>query len=460
MSLWLKSHLLTVVAAVVVALAVGVASARVHDVALLVALGVLAVGVVATDPMLLVSFAVPAVLLMARAGGVLSVSDVVLAGSTVVAMFLLRGHNMRSMAPLVWGGMAYLAAALPTTILNPYSQNIVEWVHELVLVLGSLAVGYAIGRFGRARLAIGMYVIGCVGIAVAAVVVGFVMLAHHKGFGPAYLPQLDKNLIGSVLAAAIIIVYARPAWFSLSGVWSWTAMLVCAGGLFASESRQAMIGLAAGLLVIAVRRRPDTGRFPRLPWLAAIPIIIAVWGMVDSQLESDNQFNSAYQRLSWYAESYTIWKKSPVFGVGLRWWYTNRFGAGFQPPNAEYEALTTVGVVGMLGFFTMFIVALVALWRLDPWYGTVGVAIVFSKLVAAQFDLYWVAGQASFLWLIAGICYGALRADKERMRSEGIPGLPRPAGRTRIETRPSSRRPADRRRHRPAVASREVRSST
>lgn len=448
------------VAMIVVALAVGVVSVRVHDLALLVGFAVLAVGIVVTDPMLLVSFAVPAVLLMARVGGLLSVSDVVLAGSTVVAMFLLRGHSMRAMAPLVWGGIAYLAAALPTTILNPYAQNIIEWVHEVVLVLGSLAVGYAIGRFGRARLAVGMYILGCAGIAVAAIIAGFVMLAHHHGFGPVYLPQLDKNLIGSALAAAIIILYARPAWFALPTAWSWATILLCAGGVFASGARQAMIGLAAGLLVVALRRRPETGKFPRLPWVAAIPIIVAVSVLVNAQLGSDNKFNSASQRLTWYGDSYNLWLKSPIFGVGLRWWYTGRFGLGFQPPNAEFESLTTVGAVGLIGFFTMFIVGIVALWRLDPWYGTVGVAIVFSKFVAAQFDLYWVAGQASFLWLIAGICYGALRADKERMRVSGVYGLPTPVGRMRIDAPRPVRHPGRRGTPRRIPVSREVRSST
>lgn len=418
-----------VVGVLLVAIAMGVVSVTSQDYAVLVACVVLAAGLIFVDPVLIVVLAPVATLLMSRVGGALSVSDVVLAAGMLVALVMFRARGLRDMAPLLWAGTFYLATAVPTLILNRYSANVVEWLHEVVLVLGSMVVGYTIGQRGRARQAVGIYVVACVGIAIAAAIVGLYMLATGQGFGPVYLPMLDKNLIGGVLAATIVIVYGRPAWFPISRRLGWFVIAVSALGLMASGARQAIIGAVAGLVVLSLRPRPDTGRRPKLVWIVGIPAVIFVLTLVNDQLTSDNAFNSANQRLNWYADTIGVWLTSPVFGVGLRWWYTSRFNVAFQPPNAEFEVISSVGVVGLIGFLVMFIVGMVALWRINPAYGMVGVAIIGTRFAAGQFDLYWVAGQSSFLWIIAGICYGALAYDRAQ-------------GREQFATRPAARRGA------------------
>lgn len=398
------------IAVLVVGVGIGVMSggvAEYGDYAVLAALAVLAVGVAVAAPKLLIALALPSTLLMARVGGILSISDFVLALATVLSFTVIKGRDLLPMRALMWAGVAYIAASLPAVILNPYSANVVEWVHEVVLILGSMVVGFTIGRSGQAALSAGIYTIACVGIAIAATVAGVYQLATEGSFGPVYLPELHKNTIGGALAVAIVLLYARPAWFRWPRLLSWVAIGACVVGIAASGSRQGMVGAVVGLLVVALRRNPETGRIRVVPWLAAIPIAIAVFTLVDDQLAEDNQFNSAYQRLDWYAQTVEIWRESPVFGVGLRWWYTGQYAA-FQPPNAELEVLSSVGVVGLIGFLVMFLVAAIALWRLDPAYGTVGVAVVATRFTQGQFDLYWVAGQASLLWIVAGICYGAV----------------------------------------------------
>lgn len=404
---------------VIVAGVVGVLSAGDANIAMLIAFGVLGAGLAVVDPMLVVALALPATLLMARVGGLLSVSDFVLAAATVLSLVFVPAREMVPLRTLIWAGVAYLAAALPTTVLNPFGANIVEWIHEAVLVIGSLVVGFAIGRSGRTRLAVGVYIWACIGIAIAATIVGVFTLATEGTFGPVYLPELHKNTIGGALAAALVILYGRPAWFRWPLLWSWVAIGACGVGILASGSRQGMVGAIVGMLVISLRRRPETGRFPKLAWIAAIPVTIAVMTLVEDQLSEDNPFNSAYQRLDWYAQSIEIWLQSPIFGVGLRWWYTGEYAA-FQPPNAELEVLTSVGVVGLIGFLAMFLIAIVALWRIDPAYGTVGVAIIMTRFTQGQFDLYWVAGQASFLWIIAGICVGSLALDRLRAERDAL----------------------------------------
>lgn len=412
--------------------------AQSSDYAVLAALGVLATGVSIAAPQLMIALALPATLLMARVGGLLSVSDLVLALATLLSFTVIKGRELLPMRALMWAGMAYIVASLPTVVLNPYGANAMEWMHEVVLILGSMVVGFTIGKSGTAALSAGLYVLACVGIGIAATLAGVVMLATQGSFGPVYLPELHKNTIGGALAVAVVMLYARPAWFRWRPGVALAAIAICVVGIAASGSRQGMVGAVIGLLVVALRRHPETGRIRALPWIAAIPVAIAVFTLVDDQLAEDNQFNSAYQRLDWYAQTIDIWLNSPVFGVGLRWWYTGQYAA-FQPPNAELEVLSSVGVVGLIGFLVMFIVAIVALWRLDPAYGTVGVAVVATRFTQGQFDLYWVAGQASLLWIVAGICYGALaRREAATGAGEQLPRLadlpPRLGSRERVRT--------------------------
>lgn len=415
-----------VAALLAVAAALGVLSASQTSLAVIGAILLLLVGVGALDLGYLVVLAAPATLVMVRAGGFLSISDVVLAGATVVALVLARAAEMLTLQPLIWAGIVYGATLIPTLVLNQYAANTVEWAHELVLVIGSLVVGWVIGRRGQARGAIGLYVAGCAGIAIAAIIAGLLSLGSTGKFGPVYLPYLHKNLIGDSIAVAIVIAYARPRWLG----WGWRLtlplMLLFATGLAASGARQAIISAVVGLAVVNLRGRVSDMRRSRLIWVALIPAAVMVVRTVSTQLHSGNEFNSTSQRLTWFGDSIHIWQHSPLFGVGLRWWYTPRFGMSFQPPNAEFEMLTSAGIVGVAGFLTLFTVATWNLAKLDPAYGTVALAVVTVRFAQGQLDLYWVAGTSSLLWIIAGIVHGLAYRDAER-RSDPVLPPPEPA---------------------------------
>lgn len=432
--------------AVVIGVALGVLSANSALLALVVGVVVLFAGVAARDYTIIPVLAVPATLVLTRVGGALSVSDIVLALASVVSLFALRGRGSSVLRPLIWAGVFYLATAIPTQLLNPYAANAVEWAHELFLVLGSLIVGFVIGRADRARLALTLYVVACCGIGVVTIVVALVTFVHTKEFQPVFLTDLNKNTIGGMLGAAAVIAFARPVWLRWTPAWSWLVVIICSLAVVAAQSRQGLVGEIVGILIVSIRARPQTGRRIRIVWLAAIPGVAWVISELTSQLASDNQFNSAHQRVDWYAQSFQIWMKSPIFGVGMRWWYTDHFAGkfdAFQPPNAELEVLTTVGVFGLIGFLTLFAVAGWYLWKMDPVYGTVGVAVVAMRFTQAQFDLYWVAGQASLLWIVAGICYGVKALDDDRKaRGEPLAWELPPSPRSRIRwRRPPARGP-------------------
>jgi hypothetical protein len=412
---------IAVLTLLVVALGIGVLSAASAEIALYVACAILLVGVAAFDSSLLPVAALPATMVVARVGGILTVSDLILAAAALVALFMLRGHGGMSVQPLVWSGVVYLAFLIPTLILNPYAANYIEWFHELFLVIGSMIVGFVIAREGKARIALGLYLLVCAGVGVASAFTAVVAFAQVGSFQPVYLGDLGKNTIGGMLAIGVVIAVARPTWVDWSRRFAWSMAALCAIGVFASQSRQGMIGAVVGLIIVSLRPRLRDARRGRLAWLISIPVVTFVIIQVNTQLSSGNPFNSANQRLTWFAESVTIWQTAPVFGVGLRWWYTDRFGVNFQPPNAEFEMLTSGGIVGVIGFLLMFAVAAWHLSRLAPAFGTIALAVLATRFTQAQFDLYWVAGQASVLWIIAGISYGAREHDRAAVDGPVLP---------------------------------------
>jgi hypothetical protein len=133
----------------------------------------------------------------------------------------------------------------------------------------------------------------------------------------------------------------------------------------------------------------------------------AVALVVKDQFQTGNEFNSLFQRLHWFADSVKIWQHDYLFGVGLRWWYTDRFPVRFQPPNAEAEVLSSAGLVGLAGFLVLMIGAVWILWRVDATYGVLASVVVLSRLVQGQLDLFWVGIQVTVPFVIAGVCLGA-----------------------------------------------------
>ena len=379
-----------------------------------------------TEPATLPVLALPAIIVVERVGGGadgeggvnLSVSDLVLFTAFWAAL-LLRTHPVsRELRALLWFSAFYQATTLFTVLVNPYTANVVEWFHAWLLVSGALLVGWTIGRAGRGNVALGLFLWAAAVCAVAALAQALGALADSGTWTPVYLEwplEMHKNLLGGVLATAALVVYQRPTWLGWSTLWTVPAFCLFAAGLLVSQSRQAILGLAVVMFVVVLRREP--GRRHRSPvvLVAIVAALALVWSTTSSQLNDGNEFNSAHQRLAWYADSLRLWQDQPFFGAGLRWWTTGRTSYGFQPPNAELEVLTSAGVVGLVGFLVMFVGILVVLWRMNPAYGTLAFCAVLGRFVQGQLDLFWVAAQVPMPFLVAGICVGAMaRQDEQR----------------------------------------------
>jgi hypothetical protein len=384
-----------------------------------IALLVIGASVTQNKPMAIALMALPALFIVERVGlggVVLSVSDVVLAAAFGTAVLLGTRPYSRPLRQLLWLNLFYQFTTLFTVIVNPYAANTVEWFHAWLLLSGALVVGWALGRGGHARLAL-LLIVGtaCV-IAVGTLITGLIQYASGD-FGAVYplvpLP-MHKNFAGTAMAFAAVVAYANPEWMSWSRNWARAAFWLLIIAILMTQSRQALIGLIVAIVLVAARG--GTRGHSRFILLLVIPGIWLVSVMVIEQIESQNQFNSVFQRLRWFREVYALWKLSPVFGHGLRYWYTDTT-APFQPPQAEMEMLASAGVVGLIGFVVMWIGIIFVLWHVDPRYGTLALAVTLSRLVQGQFDLFWVAAQVSIPFVIAGICLGAKAWDESRART-------------------------------------------
>jgi len=398
------------------------------------ALVVLALGITAAQPAAVPLLTMPVLVVVARisVGGIgLSISDAALLGATLAAVVFAPRPYSPPLRALLWLSALYQVATLFTVFANPFTENIVEWFHAWMLVAGALIAGWAVGRGGFARLGLSLLLGAMLALAIITIVEGALQYAAGN-FSPLYVSwpyEMHKNFVGTVLGFGAVIAYANPGWMGWPRRWALTTFWTMAAGLLFTQSRQAIIGLGVALVLIALRggRSPagsgtePTGvtngerrrRRSRLILLAVVPALVLVGTLVKDQVEEGNQFNSVFQRIRWFEETLEFWAESPWVGHGLRFWTAGR-GLGYQPPNAELEVLASAGIIGLAGFVLLMGGALVILWRLDPVYGTLGLALLLSRLVQSQLDLFWVAVQTSIPFVVAGVCLGAEALARDR----------------------------------------------
>lgn len=402
------------VAAVYIVLDQGAANAPMLG----IAVGALVIGAVVTSsvPLAIALMAMPGLLIVERVGlggGDLSVSDVALAAAFGCAVLLGARPYSRPLRALLWFNLFYQFTTLFTVIVNPYTENTFEWFHAWLLISGALVVGWALGAAGFARLALSLLVAtACVLAGITIVTGGFQYL--RGDFSAVYITWpfgMHKNFLGTTLAFAAVVAYVNPDWVGWTRGWSRAAFGLLIVAIVMTQSRQALIGLMFAVVVVVIRRR-TTGR-SRLVLLLLIPAGWLVATMVSDQVASQNQFNSVFQRVDWFREVFRYWRESPVFGHGLRYWYVDPT-VQYQPPQAEIEVLASAGILGIIGFTVMWIGMLVVLWRVDPRFGTLAVAVTLSRIVQAQFDLFWVAAGVSIPFVIAGVCLGAMAREQRR----------------------------------------------
>ena len=289
-------------------------------------------------------------------GGGLSVSDVALAAAFGTAVLLGNRPYSAPLRALLWLNLVYQFATLFTVIVNPYVANTVEWFHAWLLISGALIVGWALGRADtRRRLAPADLRRPRV-IAVGTIVTGLLQYAAGD-FGAVYplwpLP-MHKNAAGTLMAFAALIVYRPTRLGALARrLDARSPSGCCCVAIVMTQSRQALIGLIVAIVVIVVARAAR--RTLALAALLVDPRDLARRHDGDRADRIAESVQLVLPALDWITRGLrACGSTSPVFGHGLRYWYTDTASA-FQPPQAELEVLASAGIVGLVGFIVMWI---------------------------------------------------------------------------------------------------------
>ncbi|WP_265447922.1 O-antigen ligase family protein [Flexivirga meconopsidis] len=395
-------------------------------VAVVIALLIFTVGL--TDPALMMLICLPLFFVVARTGAgdtSLTVSDLAL--GLCVAPAIIGGTRPLSppLRSLLWLSAIYQASTALTLVANPYRANYVEWFHEWLLISGALLVGWVLGRHGRAAVATWL-ILAC-GVVIAAGVYAAAIRQYASGdfaaINATFPFEMNKNFSGSVLSLVAAVSYARERWMRLPRGVGLTVFWICVGGIGLAQSRQAAIGLVVAIAWLVLRGDRQARR-SQLLLLGVVPVIGFITTLVTNQLSGGNQFSSSNQRLTWYDQSISVWQHDVWFGVGLRWWYTDRFPSGFQPPQAELEVLTSAGIIGLLGFLIWALGSLKKLAGIDQRYGALAFALLANRVIAGQFDIFWVAVTTSLPFVGIGICLGAQAYDEATARAREAADAP------------------------------------
>ncbi len=369
---------------------------------------VVVAGVLLQSPSFLVVFALPASLLIMRlgsgSGSSISFADIFLILGTLAALPLMRWDRAGKLKTLIALAACYFAAVSFSVLANPNKHDILEWFHQVFMVVGAMIVGFVIVHRGRARLAATMFMVGS-----AALAIWTLELAAIHGFQPPYVASLGitKNNLGDMLAAAVILAQVRPAWVGLTSRWVTVVKYLALAGLLASQSRQAIVAAVVTVVVVMLRERRRDPR-QNVVLVALVPLVIFAYVTITDEVTSHAASSSWTSRTASFSQTLQIWHTSPWFGVGERFWdYHQLYPGALQPPNAEVGVLATGGIVGLVGFVVLIIGALRVLWRLPKAAGTLGFAMLLAHVIQGQFDIFWVTATGSLPWIFVGMSVAA-----------------------------------------------------
>jgi hypothetical protein len=339
------------------------------------------------------------------AGGI-SYSDAALTGAALMSLptLIKAGVLGRLRVPLI-GLAVYLACLLPTLIANPSRRADLEFAHRVILVGGALLVGAWIANAGAIRTALRA-------LTGVASVIGLAAIANsaRNGLLPGQPFQLNKNFLGALLAAVLVVVIVAPSRLELSRGAKTAAIVFVGGGLFAAQSRGALLGAALALLLAFMFGGRAESRRARAFALLLVGVFgIAVVLSVRAQLnltKADLQNSSIGVRFNVERETRHIWHTSPIEGVGLKYFNSGQFGYYAQAPNNVIDnELAESGLIGLAGFAALQGGALAAGFRRrrDNSLVLAGFGVVAAELLHGMVDIYWQAGVVSLPFIILGM---------------------------------------------------------
>jgi hypothetical protein len=429
--------------------AAGAVSATSARLAAAVAAGLVLVGLTARRPVLLAVIALIGAFASQRLGSSalvagnepgVSYSDAILAAAAFWSVPALVGtRELRRLRLAAWGTAIYLACLLPTLLLNSSRRGYLEWPHRLVLLGGSLLAGAWIAREGKIRLALRWLVFVACAVAAAAVT-----NAVRHGWLESAPFGLNKNFVGALLGAAIVLVFIAREDLALPAPWRAVVVCLIGAGEIASHSRGGALAASVGLfLAFVLQGRLHSASTRVLAAAAAAGLALFVYTSVRQQLDQSQPVvsnSSIGIRYNVERATRAVWRTSPVYGVGLKYFNAHVYGPfALAASSAVDNELAESGVIGLAGFAVLQGAVLSAGFRRGraEELAAAGLGTVTGLLTHGMVDIYWTAGTVTLPFIVMGMALA--RDPSNPIRQHAGEGNSKPcAGTSRPALSPAS----------------------
>lgn len=368
----------------------------------------------------------------------------------LVALFVWLVSGSVGNAPRPWlTGNRLLAPALLFVAVNAMSLawsdqpratatftiQLVEIVIVFPLIFASLPNSIRAIRqamFAWVVLTTGMAII-CIGIYLAG--------AANTAAGTADLPfALNKNTIGSYLAAGLVMAYALGVTERQGRVRHILqfAMLFELLGVFSTLSRGSILGAIVGVLAVSLllRRR----RLLTIGLLAIVAAGYVATTGIDSNadLSMAGSYDSSKVRVYAFEGAIRKFKDKPLLGTGGGTYrdVLPQLEAGFIVPDPNNMFLLTLGELGIVGLLALLFLLfrfsrlLIESGRLPEDAAVPAVAagcVTLSLLVHFQIDVTWTRGTTSLAFAMMGVMIAAQRIAARTTAAEALERAQAPA---------------------------------
>jgi O-antigen ligase len=300
----------------------------------------------------------------------------------LVAAYLFFAHGapmrMRSVHPAIYFAALWIGLMAVSLTFTPYPQYAVVRVGQMVVLFALTAIAAAKATRGDFhRLAHGfMVLIGlsvAYGVAVPSIPVNARQVGRFTWF--AIHPTVSGILAG--LATLIALAYVLSGRRDRPGpMWPQTAYLillvVSGAALLAAQTRGAIGGVVAGVVVLLVASRPDVRG--RIETILAVTVGVALLALVaESQVssyfvrgEEASQLTTLNSRTDLWSTALDAFGQNPIFGYGVtasRGLFYDETGLG-GGHNAVINTMVELGAVGLAIWITLIGLVVAGIRRL------------------------------------------------------------------------------------------------
>jgi hypothetical protein len=310
--------------------------------------------------------------------------------------------------PAKWPVLQYCVFVLVLFCAHPGVQPLLQTLQRYELIVFPLVIGSYLVIRGVHVTALKAYIVAA---SVIAVMFPFVSLG------------LQKNPAGQFVADALLLVIGVPR---LARYRILVPVLVW--GMFATESRGAIVACAVGVTVILDLRWTRSPQKAAATGFAIVAIAVLAFAVMPPSTQafitsygSTGNTNAAWNvrfRQGYDRDALQIIRAHPWLGVGVGSYGNATAAAQLTAVSDPHEVLLLQAAEGGWAFAASFVVlilgtALVLFRVRQTELAAAAIAILLATAVHGLVDVYWVRGTPVLGWLLTGMVCASLLRQRE-----------------------------------------------